>query len=133
MDIHVDIRGFLEIHAWICYGFSDQGTRYIFLSDNCRRTWEQDTIIKQMAQSVAEFDEEVEKMTEQRLLAQRDSNLIRLRIIALTHELNIIKACEAREEHLMSRVTDKELEKKAMMQQVRHYSAKTFILLSVGG
>ena len=27
MDIHVDIRGFLEIHAWICYGFSDQGVR----------------------------------------------------------------------------------------------------------
>jgi len=26
MDIHVDIRGFLEIHAWICYGFSDQGS-----------------------------------------------------------------------------------------------------------
>jgi len=25
MDIHVDIRGFLEIHAWICYGFSGQG------------------------------------------------------------------------------------------------------------
>jgi len=25
MDIHVDIRGFLEIHAWICYGFSEQG------------------------------------------------------------------------------------------------------------
>jgi len=25
MDIHVDIRGFLEIHVWICYGFSDQG------------------------------------------------------------------------------------------------------------
>ena len=25
MDIHVDIRGFLEIHGWICYGFSDQG------------------------------------------------------------------------------------------------------------
>jgi len=25
MDIHVDIRGFLEIHAWVCYGFSDQG------------------------------------------------------------------------------------------------------------
>jgi len=25
MDIHVDIRGFVEIHAWICYGFSDQG------------------------------------------------------------------------------------------------------------
>jgi len=25
MDIHVDIRGFLEIHARICYGFSDQG------------------------------------------------------------------------------------------------------------
>jgi len=23
MDIHVDIRGFFEIHAWICYGFSD--------------------------------------------------------------------------------------------------------------
>ena len=27
MDIHVDIRGFLEIHAWICYGFSDQGVK----------------------------------------------------------------------------------------------------------
>ena len=27
MDIHVDIRGFLEIHAWICYGFSNQGYR----------------------------------------------------------------------------------------------------------
>jgi len=27
MDIHVDIRGFLEIHAWICYGFSDQGVQ----------------------------------------------------------------------------------------------------------
>ena len=26
MDVHVDIRGFLEIHAWICYGFSDQGS-----------------------------------------------------------------------------------------------------------
>ena len=25
MDIHVDIRRFLEIHAWICNGFSDQG------------------------------------------------------------------------------------------------------------
>jgi len=25
MNIHVDIRGFLETHAWICYGFSDQG------------------------------------------------------------------------------------------------------------
>jgi len=25
MDIHVDIRGFLEIHAWVCYEFSDQG------------------------------------------------------------------------------------------------------------
>jgi len=25
MDIHVDIRRFLEIHAWICYVFSDQG------------------------------------------------------------------------------------------------------------
>jgi len=24
MDIHVDIRGFLETHVWICYGFSDQ-------------------------------------------------------------------------------------------------------------
>jgi len=26
MDIHFDIRGFLEIHVWICYGFSNQGT-----------------------------------------------------------------------------------------------------------
>ena len=25
MNIHVDIRGFLELHEWICYGFSDQG------------------------------------------------------------------------------------------------------------
>ena len=25
MDLHVNIRGFLEIHVWICYGFSDQG------------------------------------------------------------------------------------------------------------
>ena len=25
MNIHVEIRRFLEIHAWICYGFSDQG------------------------------------------------------------------------------------------------------------
>jgi len=25
MDIHVDIRGFLEIYVWICYGFSDKG------------------------------------------------------------------------------------------------------------
>jgi len=25
MDIHVDNRGFLEIHAWICYKFSGQG------------------------------------------------------------------------------------------------------------
>jgi len=25
MDILVDIRGILEIHAWICYGFSEQG------------------------------------------------------------------------------------------------------------
>jgi len=24
MYIYVDIRGFLEIHAWICYGFPDQ-------------------------------------------------------------------------------------------------------------
>jgi len=27
MDIHIDIHGFLEIHVWICYGFSDQGHR----------------------------------------------------------------------------------------------------------
>jgi len=26
IDIHVDIRGFLEIHAWIGYGFSEQGS-----------------------------------------------------------------------------------------------------------
>jgi len=25
MDIHFDIREFLDTHAWICYGFSDQG------------------------------------------------------------------------------------------------------------
>jgi len=25
MDIHVDIREFLEIHVWIWYEFSDQG------------------------------------------------------------------------------------------------------------
>jgi len=25
MDIHMDNRGFSEIHAWICYAFSDQG------------------------------------------------------------------------------------------------------------
>ena len=25
MDIHVEIRGFSEIHVWICYGFSDRG------------------------------------------------------------------------------------------------------------
>jgi len=25
MDIHVDICGFLEIHEWVCYGFSDHG------------------------------------------------------------------------------------------------------------
>jgi len=25
MDIYVDIRGFLKIHVWICYGLSDQG------------------------------------------------------------------------------------------------------------
>ena len=25
MDIYVDIRGFLEMHVWICCGFSDQG------------------------------------------------------------------------------------------------------------
>jgi len=24
MDIYVDIRGLLEIHVWICYGFSGQ-------------------------------------------------------------------------------------------------------------
>jgi len=29
MDIHVDIRRFLEIHAWTCYGFSDQGGDFI--------------------------------------------------------------------------------------------------------
>jgi len=28
MDIHVDIRGFLEIHVWIWYGFSDQEYMY---------------------------------------------------------------------------------------------------------
>jgi len=28
MDIRVDIRGFLEIHACLCYGFSDQGVAY---------------------------------------------------------------------------------------------------------
>ena len=31
MDIHVDIRGFLEIHAWICYGFSVQGDKSLTL------------------------------------------------------------------------------------------------------
>jgi len=30
MNIHVDIRRFLEIHAWICYGFSDQGEKKCF-------------------------------------------------------------------------------------------------------
>jgi len=27
MDINVNIRGFLEIHVWICYGFSVLGKR----------------------------------------------------------------------------------------------------------
>ena len=26
MDIHVDLSGFLEIHAWICYEFSNHGS-----------------------------------------------------------------------------------------------------------
>jgi len=25
MDIHVDIRGILDIYVWICYRFSDKG------------------------------------------------------------------------------------------------------------
>ena len=29
MDIYVGIHGFLEIHVWICYGFSDQGYKNI--------------------------------------------------------------------------------------------------------
>ena len=28
MDIHVDIRGFLKIHVWICYRFSEQGSLF---------------------------------------------------------------------------------------------------------
>jgi len=32
MDIHVDIRGFLEIHAWICYGLSGQERHLLFFS-----------------------------------------------------------------------------------------------------
>jgi len=27
MDDQVDIRGFLEVHVWILYGFSDQGRK----------------------------------------------------------------------------------------------------------
>jgi len=29
MDIHVDMRGFLEIHECICSKFSDQGTSVV--------------------------------------------------------------------------------------------------------
>ena len=29
MHIYVDIRGFLEIHVWICHGFSDQGCYHV--------------------------------------------------------------------------------------------------------
>jgi len=29
MGIHMDNREFSEIHAWICYGFSDQGLEII--------------------------------------------------------------------------------------------------------
>jgi len=47
MDIHVDIRGFSEIHVWICYrfseihvricyGFSDQGILKQDLSEKKR-------------------------------------------------------------------------------------------------
>ena len=35
MDIHADIRGFLEIHAWICYGFSDKGWLDVVHLNNC--------------------------------------------------------------------------------------------------
>jgi len=33
MDIHVDIRRFLEIHAWICYGFLNQGEKRNLLKE----------------------------------------------------------------------------------------------------
>jgi len=33
IDIHVDIRGFLEFHLWIPYGFSDQGVALYSLSE----------------------------------------------------------------------------------------------------
>jgi len=32
MNIHVDIRGFLKIHAWICYVFSDQGCFHLVIT-----------------------------------------------------------------------------------------------------
>ena len=43
MDIHVDICGYLEIHAWIGYGFSDQGLLWLYLkfSRCCPERWEQ--------------------------------------------------------------------------------------------
>jgi len=34
MNIHVDIRGFLEIHVRICYGFSDQRQLLIYIRKN---------------------------------------------------------------------------------------------------
>jgi len=35
MDIHVDIREFLDIDAWVCYGFSDQG--FMVATEQSRR------------------------------------------------------------------------------------------------
>jgi len=32
MDIHKGIRGFSEIHVWICYGFSDQGYSHAYVN-----------------------------------------------------------------------------------------------------
>ena len=36
MDIHVDIRGVLETHAWICHGFSDQGSQSLLNTKEIR-------------------------------------------------------------------------------------------------
>lgn len=80
--------------------------------------WQQQQLVEDMDRAVDAVDAAVEQLAARRLLVQRDAALLRHHLLVLHQELVIVKACEDREEALATKVADKEMARREVLNDI---------------
>ena len=83
-----------------------------------RRLFEQDKIINKINARIADFDEEIEKLSDDRYEVEVKAKFKELYLLTLNHELMILKDFETVEENLADVVDNKDSERKHLLNRI---------------